>query len=119
MNNTEYLQYLQSEKWGEIAKKRMEIDKYRCACCGSAGTMANKLEVHHLSYSHLGQEENRVYEDLVTLCHCCHKSVHKMMERVTSPTGKRGWKDNPRIPTPHIYTINGEDTGMIEGMVTR
>ena len=43
----------------------MIIDKYECQCCGCRGTVANPLEVHHLSYGHLYHEETRIYEDLV------------------------------------------------------
>ena len=105
--NTKYRLYLQSDKLKKIAEKRMQIDGYRCQCCESKGTTQNPLEVHHLSYANLYNEENRVYEDLVTLCHLCHKSTHKIMERVTNQNGRRGWKDNPRIPSVHIYNIDG------------
>lgn len=110
MTNAEYKAYLKSDKWKAIAEARFKIDGYRCVCCGSRGTMTNKLEIHHLSYAHLGHEETRIYEDLVTLCHCDHKSLHKIMERVTSPEGRRGWLNNPRIPPIHVFTYSGEET---------
>ncbi len=115
MASEQYKAYLESDKWKQIAAKRFEIDGYRCVCCGAQGTSNNKLEIHHLSYNHLYHEENRIYEDLVTLCHCCHKSLHKVMERVTSPTGRRGWLDNPRIPDIHIYTLSGTDINYTYG----
>lgn len=108
-NDTRYAEYLKSDKWRSIAQQRMEIDKHTCQMCGCKGTTANPLEVHHLSYSHLYNEQNRIYEDLVTLCHACHKQLHKAMERVTAPNGRRGWKDNPRIPQVHIYTLSGNE----------
>lgn len=106
-DNERYRQYLQSDKWHELATRRMQIDDYICQMCGCKGTTNNPLEVHHLSYRHLYAEENRIYEDLITLCHCCHKQIHKAMERITSPTGRRGWKD-ARIPQIHVFNINGK-----------
>ncbi len=112
--NLEYYKYLQSDKWKNISQERMRIDKYQCVMCGSRGTANNPLQVHHLSYAHLYHEENRIYEDLETLCANCHASIHKAMERVTSPTGRKGWKDNARIPDIHIYTVNGLDIEQLE-----
>ena len=109
MDNKKYQDYLKSEKWKNIANERMKIDDYECQCCGCKGTATNPLEVHHMSYTYLYNEENRIYEDLVTLCHVCHKGLHKTMERVTNKDGRRGWKDNPRIPDIHVFNINGID----------
>ena len=114
MDNNQYKSYLKSGKWSEISHKRMEIDRFECQCCGSKGTSVNPLEVHHLSYKYLYHEENRIYEDLVTLCHCCHKSIHRVMNRVTSKSGKRGWRDNSSIPEVHVFSINGSEKNYIE-----
>jgi 5-methylcytosine-specific restriction endonuclease McrA len=43
-----------------------------------------RLEVHHLSYARLGREE---LSDLITLCHECHKAVHKHKQE--KQNGKR------------------------------
>lgn len=112
--NQKYAEYLKSPAWARIARRRMEIDGYECCMCGSRGTASNQLEVHHISYAHLFDEENRIYQDLETVCHACHKSIHRAMERVTGPDGRRGWKDNPRIPKIHVFTISGADQGIIE-----
>lgn len=106
-DNTRYLEYLKSDKWKAIAHERMKIDKYTCQMCGCRGTTTNPLEVHHLSYKHLYNEQNRIYEDLITLCHLDHRGIHKAMERVTNADGRQGWKSNPRIPTVHAFNING------------
>lgn len=105
--DTKYQEYLNSEKWKRIAKQRLEIDGYCCVVCGAVGTTGNPLEIHHLSYKHLYEEENRVFEDLVTLCHACHKSVHALMNRVTSKDGRRGWSDNRNIPKISVVSIGG------------
>lgn len=107
-NDERYKAYLKSDKWKQIAKKRMEIDGYTCQGCECKGTATNPLEIHHLSYRYIYHEESRIFEDLVSLCHSCHKTIHKVMERKTNAQGRRGWKDNPRIPTVSTFTITGE-----------
>lgn len=114
MENNKYADYLQSEKWQKIAEERLKIDGYTCQGCGCRGTTQNPLEVHHLSYTHLYQEENRIYEDLVTVCRVCHKNLHKVMERVTNANGRRGWKDNPRIPQISTFNVSGTLTAYKE-----
>lgn len=94
MQTKEYLEYLASDKWHETAKKRMQIDGNKCCMCGSQGTNWNVLEVHHITYRSLGNED--VWRDLVTVCHACHTSVHRMMHRRTGPN-RYGWKDE--LPT--------------------
>lgn len=105
--NAQYMQYLRSEKWHQIAAQRVAIDGGVCQCCGTRGTATNPLEIHHLSYASLYHEEGRIYEDLVCLCHLCHKGLHNIMNRTTSPTGRRGWSDNPTIPQVHAFNLSG------------
>lgn len=81
--------------------------------------MNNPLEVHHLTYNYIGHEEERIYQDLVTLCRSCHKMVHTMMERITSPEGRRGWLDNPRIPQCHTFTNDGTDRDIVIGSIKK
>lgn len=104
----EYKAYLKTDKWKAIAGARLKIDGFKCNACRSEGTMNNPLEVHHLSYKHLYHEENWIYQDLVSVCHNCHKSIHAVMYRITDENGRRGWKDNQTIPRISVYTITGE-----------
>lgn len=115
MNNEEYKQYLKSDKWKRIVQKRLEIDGFRCVICGCKGTQSNPLTIHHLSYKHIGKEDEQdhIYTDLATLCNLDHASVHKLMDRVTSRTGRRGWSENHYIPSYHVFTINGADTDKV------
>ena len=109
--NTQYKQYLASEKWRRIAYQRMQIDDFTCQSCGCRGTKTNELEVHHLSYRFLYHEDESdyIYTQLVTLCRGCHKNLHRVMERVTSADGRRGWLSDSRIPDVHIFTLSGRD----------
>ena len=113
MDNNDYLAYLTSPKWQAIAKERMRIDGNACVMCGSRGTTANPLECHHLSYKWLGNEEKRIFEDLCTLCHCCHKQVHNLMCRKTAPN-RNGWKDRYDVPRISVFTISGETLESME-----
>ncbi|MCI5635466.1 MAG: hypothetical protein SO136_08625 [Sarcina ventriculi] len=45
------------------------LGNYQSAKCGAR----NKLQVHHLSYQHLGDELDC---ELMVLCHSCHQKVH-------------------------------------------
>lgn len=48
-------------------------DNYTCQCC-KGKHKDSKLEVHHIIYrSHCGSDEQ---DNLITLCHTCHKDLH-------------------------------------------
>lgn len=104
--NERYKTYLQSQEWAQKARKRIEIDNHRCVVCGSCGTVGNELEVHHLSYRNIYNED--VYCDLATLCRTCHKNTHRLLNRVTNAEGRRGWQDRTDIPTITTYMIGGD-----------
>ena len=64
-----YSGYLLTTHWKD---KRIEIlarDFYECTRCGAK----KNLNVHHLDYSNLWNEED---EDLITLCSSCHSKEH-------------------------------------------
>lgn len=115
VNDDKYRAYIQSDKWKAIARKRMEIDNYTCQGCGSRGTASNPIECHHLTYRHIYHEENYIYQDLVSVCHCCHKTTHNIMVRITDASGRRGWKNNCTIPQINVFTTSGELLEVKEG----
>lgn len=103
MYYTSYQDYLSSSQWREKARRRLQIDNFCCQMCGSRGSSANRLEIHHLSYKNIYQENP--YRDLVTLCHVCHRSIHCVMNRITDESGRRGWKDSlPNLMEPEPVT---------------
>jgi len=61
--------YINSAAWKEKRRQVLSRDKKKCVKCGSH----RFLNVHHLSYLHLGNEP---LEDLQTLCNACHRSTH-------------------------------------------
>jgi len=108
----EYLTYITSPAWKEKADQRMKIDGYVCQCCGSRGTTANPLQVHHFHYGNFKHED--VFRDLVTLCKSCHESQHNIVRRITDKDGGRMWDKNGNVPLIHIYTISGLDRNLLE-----
>lgn len=66
-----YYNYIKSVEW---FAKTLEIRKRnggRCECC----QMRNGSSVHHRTYERLGEE---LPEDLIHVCDCCHKMIHKI-----------------------------------------
>jgi 5-methylcytosine-specific restriction endonuclease McrA len=61
--------YIKSKQWADVRKKRMQIDKNTCQKCGAK----KHLQVHHLTYENIGEEE---MEDLLTVCKPCHMKIH-------------------------------------------
>ena len=95
-----YMEYIQSDKWRKLSAERMRIDEHTCQCCGTHGTTQNPLQVHHMKYDTLGNED--VYTQLVTLCKACHRGIHRVMARKTSPSGRRGWRDCTYVPSVSV-----------------
>lgn len=62
--------YRQTPTWLALRDRTLLRDGYRCKHCGSA----MHLEVHHIKYPEVWGEER--LDDLITLCHDCHESLH-------------------------------------------
>lgn len=64
---------LDSEEYEELRLHILRRDGWRCQFCGS---MTN-LEVHHQQFrSRSGSDDKN---NLITLCHRCHSSVHGIL----------------------------------------
>lgn len=75
-HTAEYENYIHSNAWRSRRKRALRIGHNRCAMCGSTIS----LQVHHLSYKHLGHELDN---ELVVLCASCHKKVHSRRKRLS------------------------------------
>ena len=78
-----YYEYINSPEWQEIRKLALQRASYKCQICGKT----NDLDVHHNSYSNLGNEQEHL-EDLVALCAEHHQLYHDALadfERLTNP----------------------------------
>ena len=69
IESVDYKEYIKSAAWHQKRLARLKKDKYTCQKCGDT----ESLEVHHLTYAHLGDEP---MEDLICLCRACHQKVH-------------------------------------------
>jgi hypothetical protein len=79
MSKKAYAEYLQSEHWKVLKRKRLEIASYRCEVCGSP----HMLHVHHLRYKNL---YDVLPSDLQVLCDYHHSKAHGI-EPKTRPMG--------------------------------
>jgi hypothetical protein len=68
-----YDEYLRSEDWQERRQQILSRDGRRCTKCNSS----HYLQVHHLTYARVGDEN---LDDLVTLCRKCHEKEHGIGE---------------------------------------
>lgn len=68
-----YNAYLKSAHWLKMRKAKIKWHdgKAKCAVCGKESP---NVQLHHVSYKHLGNERP---SDLVVLCAECHEKVHK------------------------------------------
>ena len=66
------LEYMQSEKWRTLRFSRLMIAQYKCESCGSF----HNLNLHHITYERLTQEE---LEDVAILCEVCHTKLHNLL----------------------------------------
>ena len=64
-----YPKYMASRHWKEKRTIRIMLDGKVCQNCGSA----INLQVHHLTYENIPNEDMM---DLVTLCKTCHEKLH-------------------------------------------
>ena len=61
--------YLQSSIWSQKRNQTLQRDNYACTSCGRH----TSLNVHHIRYSNIFNEQPA---DLLTLCSDCHTALH-------------------------------------------
>lgn len=79
MQSDFYKEYMRSEAWEQKKQERMKIDGFRCVMCGRSIDHCRSLQVHHVTYKRLGNEN--VLTDLCTVCGSCHKKIHNYYDR--------------------------------------
>ena len=75
INNTDEFvstkrEYLNSFKWSLLRNKRLLLDNYTCQSCKLNNP---PLEMHHLTYENIFNEN---IEDIISLCRECHQLQH-------------------------------------------
>lgn len=83
--STQHYGSFHDPKWAEIIKTR---DNYRCQVCDNKsfkkyGVIVGKkkdkwFQAHHLFYKSLYSKLKHNLNNGITLCHWCHKEVHKL-----------------------------------------
>jgi 5-methylcytosine-specific restriction endonuclease McrA len=66
-----YQDYLNSPIWKDKTEWIKEVFNFICQECGSK----KNLQVHHLNYDSLGNENQH---DVTLLCKKCHKKAHEV-----------------------------------------
>lgn len=69
-------------KFKALASEILRRDFYTCAWCSQ---VSGKLNVHHIQVWSKFPELRFEKDNLVTLCSCCHKDVHKNGNNKTDP----------------------------------
>lgn len=71
-----YNDYLSTKHWDKMKNKIRTKYNYTCQMCHkNLKDDISKLHVHHLTYSHIGNER---INDLILLCEKCHSDIHKV-----------------------------------------
>ncbi len=88
-HSKEYDNYMKSDEWAAKREERLQLDDNKCVMCGRPNGLQKDgktpiLQVHHICYSHLGNEP---MSEIVSLCAGCHKKIHRYYRRF------RSWED--------------------------
>ena len=70
IDQSKYYEYLKSKEWYKKTQECKRLSDNRCSRCGSD----RALEVHHITYVNLYNENQN---DLECLCHLCHAIEHR------------------------------------------
>lgn len=65
-----YYAYLHSDEWKYRKTQALKRAGYRCSLCGTG----KNLEVHHITYKNLFNEND---DDLLAVCKNCHNKIHE------------------------------------------
>ena len=65
-----YGEYLKTAHWQKLRQAKLREADDRCSICNGR----ERLQVHHRTYEHLG---NEAWDDLTVLCDGCHGTFHE------------------------------------------
>lgn len=72
LKEMKYEDFLQTDYWKMVSEQARINAHYKCQLCGCND---KKLNVHHNTYEHRGEEFKHM-EDLICLCEDCHNFYH-------------------------------------------
>lgn len=94
LKEMKYEDFLQTDYWKMVSEQARINAHFKCQLCGCKD---KKLNVHHNTYEHRGEEFKHM-EDLVCLCEDCHNYYHMKKQIGEYIKEKRKeieyWKDN-------------------------
>jgi 5-methylcytosine-specific restriction endonuclease McrA len=67
-----YADYLRTDEWQYRRREMVKAAERKCQSCGRPSHLLN---VHHLTYERLGNEDP---DDLIVLCESCHENRHQL-----------------------------------------
>ena len=88
-----YARYLKTPYWRKVRTHFIKLRK-ECALCGRK----SRLQLHHLSYKHKGDEIKHP-KDMMVVCKDCHELIHTSFEKCyisLDPKRKRLKKNSRR-----------------------
>lgn len=77
--NVDYKNYINSGSWKQKVAEKLKLANWKCQRCGASGI---KLDVHHLHYETLGNED--LDTDVIAVCRKCHLEMELEKEKVKS-----------------------------------
>lgn len=73
LKEMKYEDFLQTDYWKMVSEQARINAHFKCQLCGCKD---KKLNVHHNTYEHRGEEFKHM-EDLICLCEDCHNFYHR------------------------------------------
>lgn len=84
--NAGYRAYLKSDHWQQRRRQAHRENHSHCSVCRRNDV---PLDVHHLTYKHIGDER---HEELNLVCRKCHDAIHEYQRRNPHLSIKRATK---------------------------
>ena len=102
--------YLTSFWWHVIRNKVLMRDNWSCQDSNCTTPDCKKLDVHHKTYTHKG-EEVAFMDDLITLCDYCHEKEHARLKKLGLEPEKKKRKKRKRIFKKRrgVWELEAED----------
>lgn len=69
-----YGKYIHSKQWKVLKECVLEERGNFCECCDKE---TDRLDLHHITYDHVGYESR---EEVLLLCRDCHKDIHETIK---------------------------------------
>lgn len=80
--NKKYKAYLLSDEWRNLKIDLIQQRGYKCERCNKKTKL---IQVHHLTYERIYNENQ---EDLILLCGICHQKAHGLIKEKVKPSKK-------------------------------